>query len=340
MEKRIRKRDKEMFNKDIGIDLGTANVLIYVRGQGIVLNEPSVVAIDSETKKPLAVGSEAHEMLGRTPGKVKAIKPMKEGVIADFEVTEVMLNYFIKKINARSLFSRPRILICCPSNITQVEKNAIKEAAERTGARRVFIEEEPKVAAIGAGMDIAKPSGNMVIDIGGGTTDIAILSLGGIVNSASIKVAGNTFDNDIMKYIKDKYKLLIGERTAEDIKINIGTVFSGNKKEKMEVRGRDLVTGLPHSINITSEEVQESLKDSAYEIIKVVKTVLEQTPPELAADIIDKGIVITGGGSMIDGFEKLLAHELKVPVFMAESPLTCVAEGTGILLENLHLIDR
>lgn len=328
-----------MFNKDIGIDLGTANVLIYVKGQGIVLNEPSVVAIDSETKKPLAVGLEAHEMLGRTPGKVKAIKPMKDGVIADFEVTEIMLNYFIKKINAKSIFSRPRILICCPSNITQVEKNAIKEAAERTGARKVYLEEEPKVSAVGAGLDIAKPSGNMVIDIGGGTTDIAVLSLGGIVNSASINIAGNTFDNDISKYIKDKYKLLIGERTSEQIKIQIGTVYKGNKKEKMEVRGRDLVTGLPHSITITSEEVEEALKKSVYEIIKIAKGVLEQTPPELSADIIDKGIVITGGGALIDGFDKLLAQELKVPIFIAESPLTCVAEGAGIMLDNLYLLD-
>ncbi|MFA5407308.1 MAG: rod shape-determining protein MreB [Bacilli bacterium] len=329
-----------MFNKDIGIDLGTANVLIYVKGQGVILNEPSVVAIDAETKKPLAVGSEAHEMLGRTPGKVRAIKPMKDGVIADFEVTEIMLNYFIKKINGKSLFSRPRILICCPSNITQVEKNAIKEAAERTGARKVYLEEEPKVAAIGAGLDIAKPSGNMVIDIGGGTTDIAVLSLGDIVNSASIKIAGNTFDNDISKYIKDKYKLLIGERTAEDIKIEIGTVFKGNKKEKKEVRGRDMVTGLPHSITITSEEVEDALKKSVYEIIKVTKFVLEQTPPELSADIIDKGIVITGGGALIDGFDKLLAQELKVPIFIAESPLTCVVEGAGIMLNNLRYIDK
>jgi rod shape-determining protein MreB len=328
-----------MFNKDIGIDLGTANVLIYVKGQGIVLNEPSVVAIDSETKKPLAVGIEAHEMLGRTPGKVKAIKPMKDGVIADFEVTEIMLNYFIKKINAKSIFSRPRILICCPSNITQVEKNAIKEAAERTGARKVYLEEEPKVAAIGAGLDIAKPSGNMVIDIGGGTTDIAVLSLGGIVNSASIKIAGNTFDSDISKYIKDKYKLLIGERTSEDIKIQIGTVLKDNKKEKMEVRGRDLVTGLPHSVAITSAEIEEALRKSVYEIIKTAKTVLEQTPPELSADIINKGIVITGGGALIDGFDKLFANELKVPVFIAESPLTCVAEGAGMMLDNLYLLE-
>lgn len=329
-----------MFNKDIGIDLGTANVLIYVKGQGIVLNEPSVVAIDSETKKPLAVGREAHEMLGRTPGKVKAIKPMKDGVIADFESTEIMLNYFIRKINGKNLFSRPRILICCPSNITQVEKNAIKEAAERTGARKVFLEEEPKVAAIGAGLDISKPSGNMIIDIGGGTTDIAILSLGGIVNSASIRIAGNTFDNEIIKFIKNKYKLLIGEITAEDIKKKIGTVYPSSKKEKMEVRGRDLVTGLPHVITVTSEEVEEALRESVYEIIRTAKLVLEQTPPELSADIIDKGIVLTGGGCMIDGFDRLISKELKVPVFIAESPLTCVAEGAGILLENLHLIDN
>ena len=329
-----------MFNKDIGIDLGTANVLIYIKGQGVVLNEPSVVAIDSDTKRPLAVGTEAREMLGRTPGKVKAIKPMKDGVIADFETTGIMLNYFIKKVNGKSFFQRPRILICCPSNITQVEKNAIKEAAERTGARKVFLEEEPKVAAIGAGMDISKPSGNMVIDIGGGTTDIAILSLGGIVESASIRIAGNAFDNDIIKYIKDKYKLLVGERTAEEIKITIGTVFPGNKNEKMEVRGRDLVTGLPHTITLTSEEVEEGLRESVYTIIHAAKGILEQTPPELSADIIDKGIVLTGGGSLIDGFSQILAQELKVPVFTAESPLTCVAEGTGILLDNLHLVDK
>ncbi len=329
-----------MFAKDIGIDLGTANVLIYVKGQGIVLNEPSVVAMDAQTKKPLAVGSEAREMLGRTPGSMVAIRPMKDGVIADFEITEVMLNHFIKKINGKSFLSRPRILICCPSNITQVEKNAIKEAAERTGAKKVFIEEEPKVAAVGAGMDISKPSGNMVIDIGGGTTDIAVLSLGGIVTSSSIKIAGNVFDSDIMKYIKDKYKLLIGDRTAEEIKMTIGTVYTGNKSDKMEVRGRDLVTGLPHTIVLCSEEVEEALRESVYIIVHTAKSVLEKTPPELAADIIDKGIVITGGGALIDGFDQLLAHELKVPVFVAESPLTCVVEGTGILLDNINLIDK
>lgn len=328
-----------MFSKDIGIDLGTANVLIYIKGQGIVLDEPSVVALDSETKRIVAVGKDARDMLGRTPGKVQAIRPMKDGVIADFEVTDIMLNHFLKKINGRNFFSRPRILICCPSNITQVEKNAIKEAAERTGARKVFLEEEPKVAAVGAGLDIAKPSGNMVIDIGGGTTDIAVLSLGGIVTSASLKIAGNVFDNDIIKYVKDKYKLLIGERTAEDIKIKIGTVYPENLNEKVEVKGRDLVTGLPHSIVICSAEIEEALRESMFQIISKTKNVLEDTPPELSSDIIDKGIVLTGGGAMINGLDKLLSHELKVPVFLAESPLTCVVEGTGVLLENVHLID-
>ena len=329
-----------MFAKDIGIDLGTANVLIYIKDQGIVLNEPSIVAIDSDTKKILAVGTQAREMLGRTPGKVQAIRPMKDGVIADFEVTEMMLNSFIRKVNGKSFLSRPRILICCPSNITQVEKNAIKEAAERTGARKVFLEEEPKVAAIGAGLDISKPSGNMVIDIGGGTTDIAILSLGDIVTSDSIKIAGNTFDNDIIKYIKEKYKLLIGDRTAEEIKLEIGSVYPEDRNEKMDVKGRDLVTGLPHTITICSEEVEEALRESVFAIIGAAKNVLEETPPELAADIIDKGIVITGGGALIHGFEELLSHELKVPVFIAETPLTCVVEGTGILLDNIHLIEK
>lgn len=328
-----------MFAKDIGIDLGTANILIYIKGQGIVLNEPSIVAIDSDTKKILAVGTQAKEMLGRTPGKVQAIRPMKDGVIADFEITEMMLNDFIRKINGKKFLSRPKILICCPSNITQVEKNAIKEAAERTGARKVYIEEEPKVAAIGAGLDISKPSGNMVIDIGGGTTDIAVLSLGDIVKSESIKVAGNTFDADIIKYIKDKYKLLVGDRTAEEIKFEIGSVYPEGKNDTIEVKGRDLVTGLPHTITICSEEIEEALRESVYTIVHAAKNVLEQTPPELSADIIDKGIVITGGGSLIHGFDSLLSHELKVPVYVAESPLTCVVEGTGILLDNIHLIE-
>ena len=328
-----------MFSKDIGIDLGTANVLIFVKGQGVVLNEPSVVAVDAESKKVLAVGNDAKEMLGRTPGKIKAIKPMKDGVIADFEITELMLNNFIKKINCKNLFAKPRILICCPSNITQVEKNAIKEAAEKTGARKVLIEEETKVAAIGAGLDISKPTGSMVIDIGGGTTDIAVLSLGGIVNSISIKTAGNAFDAQIMKYIKNKYKLLIGERTAEDIKLSIGTTYNNKKKEKMEIRGRDMVSGLPKTVTISSEEVKEALDDNVNDIVHNVKLILEMTPPELSADIINKGIVLTGGGALLDGLDRVLEDKLKVPVYVASNPLTCVAEGTGILLENINLVD-
>ena len=329
-----------MFSKDIGIDLGTANVLVYIKGEGIVLNEPSVVAIDSESKKTLAVGRQAHDMLGRTPGDIKAIRPLKDGVIADFDATEIMLNHFIKEVNGRKLFSRPRILICCPSNITQVEKNAIKEAAERTGAKKVFIEEEPKVAAIGAGLNIAEPNGSMVIDIGGGTTDIAILSLGGIVTSASLKVAGDAFDADIQKYIKDKYKLLIGDRTAEEIKFSIGCVYPKVRNEKMTVRGRNLINGLPYTVTITSSEIEEALRKSAHTIVNKVKNVLEQAPPELASDIINKGIVLTGGGALMAGLDLLLANELKVPVIIATSPLTCVAEGTGVLLDNKKLLEE
>ena len=329
-----------MLAKDIGIDLGTANVLIYIKGRGIVLNEPSIVVIDTETNKVIAVGEEAREMLGRTPEKVKAVKPMKDGVIADFELTEIMLNYFINKIKARSLFSRPRILICCPTNITPVEKNAIKEAAERTGARKVFIEEEPKVAAIGAGMDISKPSANMVIDIGGGTTDIAILSMNGIVSSASVRIAGNVFDQDIIKYIRGKYKLLIGEKTAEDIKINFANVYKPSKKEKLVVKGRNLITGLPDSIELTQEETKEALEDNLNRIIKSTKNVLEQTPPELSADIVEKGLVLTGGGAKLTGLVDLLEEELTIPILIAETPLTCVAEGTGVLLEDIKGLEE
>ena len=327
-----------MLSKDIGIDLGTANVLIYIKGQGVVLNEPSIVAIDTETKRVIAVGTEANKMVGRTPGKVRAIKPMKDGVIADFEITEIMLNSFIKKIKGKSLFSRPKILICCPSNITPVEKNAIKEAAERTGARKVYIEEEPKVAAIGAGMDISIPEASMVIDIGGGTTDIAVLSLNDMVTSSSIKIAGNVFDQEIIKYIKEKYKLLIGEVTAENIKINFANVYKPDKKKKLEVRGRDLVTGLPHIIEITQDETEQALKDSITKIIKATTNVLEQTPPELSADIVEKGIILTGGGAMLKGLLEILKQELSVPILIAESPLTCVAEGTGIILEKKYLL--
>lgn len=324
-----------MLARDIGIDLGTANVLIYLKGKGIVLNEPSIVVVDTETKKVIAVGREANEMLGRTPGKVKAIRPMKDGVIADFEIAEIMLKEFIKKAKAKKSIARPRILICCPTNITPVEKNAIKEAAEQAGARKVYIEEEPKVAAIGAGMDISKPIANMVLDIGGGTTDVAVLSMNGIVSSSSIKIAGNTLNQDIIKYMREKYKLLIGEPTAEDIKINFSNVYKPNKKEKLEIKGRDLITGLPHKIEINQQETKEAMEESVNKIIKVIKNVLEQTPPELSADIVEKGIILTGGGSLLTGFQELLEEELKIPVLMSESPLTCVAEGTGILLGNV-----
>ena len=329
-----------MLAKDIGIDLGTANVLIYIKGQGIVLNEPSIVAIEIETKKVIAVGKDANKMVGRTPGKIKAIKPMKDGVIADFELTEIMLNEFLKKAKIKNIISRPRILICCPSNVTPVEKNAIKEAAERTGARKVYIEEEPKVAAIGAGMDVEEASANMVIDIGGGTTDIAILSLNGIVLSSSIRIAGNTFDDDIIKYIKEKYKLLIGEKTAENIKINFANMYNPNKNKKMEVRGRNLITGLPNMIEITQDEIKNALTESTFKIVKSIVNILEQTPPELSSDIVDKGILLTGGGSLLTGLPELLEKQLKVPVLIASSPLTSVAEGTGILLDKLRDLEE
>lgn len=326
------------FSKAVGIDLGTANVLIYVKGEGIVLDEPSVVAIEVETKKSLAVGNEAKQMLGRTPGRVQAIRPLKDGVIADFEVTEMMLDYFIKKLKLKGVFSRPTILICCPSNITSVERNAIRDAAYRAGAKKVFIEEEPKVAAIGAGLDISKPTGNMVLDIGGGTTDVAILSLGEIVTSTSLKIAGDRMDRDIIKYVKDTYKLLIGDRTAETIKTTIGTAWRGSRKDSMDVSGRDLVTGLPHTISITSDEVELAIHESLQEIVRACRVVLEQTPPELSADIVTRGIVITGGGALLDGLDQMLMNELGVPVYVAENALRCVAEGTGIMLENLHIV--
>ncbi len=284
-------------SKEIGIDLGTANILIYVKGEGIVVNEPSVVTINTETNRPVAVGEEAREMLGKTPGKLQAIRPLKDGVIADFQITEIMLTHFINKLNLKGIFSRPTILICCPSNITSIEKSAIQDVALRCGAKKVYIEEEPKVAAIGAGLDISKPSGNMVIDIGGGTTDIAVLSLGDIVTSQSLKIAGDKMDQDIIKYVKDKYKLLIGESTAEEIKVNIGCAVDADESNTFEVRGRDLVTGLPKTITMNETETQEALKETCETILISSKQVLEQTPPELSADIVNKGIFLTGGGA-------------------------------------------
>lgn len=324
----------KMFAKDIGIDLGTANVLIHMKDKGVVLNEPSVVAVEKKSNKVLAVGEEAWKMVGRTPGNIIAIRPMKDGVIADFDITEAMLSHFLDKLKLKGIFSKPRILICCPTNITSVEQKAIRQAAEKSGGKKIYLEEEPKVAAIGAGMDIFQPSGNMVIDIGGGTTDVAVLSMGDIVTSESINVAGDTFDNDIIQYIKNEHKLLIGERTAEEIKIEVGTVFEGIRNEERDIRGRDLVTGLPRTITVTSSEILMALEESVGLIVTAAKNVLERTPPELSADIIDRGVFLTGGGALIHGIDQLLAEELKVPVFVAENPLNCVAVGTGLLLES------
>ncbi|WP_280770539.1 rod shape-determining protein [Salipaludibacillus daqingensis] len=329
-----------MFGRDIGIDLGTANVLIHVKGRGIVLNEPAVVAIDTSTKRVLAVGEEAFRMVGRTPGNIVAIRPLKDGVIADFETTEQMLKHFLEKIRVKSWFVKPRILICCPTNITSVEQKAIREAAEKSGGKNVYLEEEPKVAAVGAGMDIYQPSGNMVVDIGGGTTDVAVLSMGDIVTASSIKIAGDRFDADILHYIKKKYKLLIGERTAETIKKEVGTVFPGARNEEIDIRGRDMVNGLPKTINIKSEEIRVAMEEAVYHIVHAAKNVLEKTPPELSADIIDRGVIITGGGAYLHGIDQLLAEELKVPVFIAENPMDCVANGTGMMLENLDRINK
>ena len=329
-----------LFSKDIGIDLGTANVLIYEKGKGIVLEEPSVVSMDAQTGRMIAAGEEARQMLGPTPGKIEVVRPMKDGVIADIAATEMMLKHFINSLNIKGMLSQPRIMICCPTNITLVEKNAIREAAEKCGAREVFIEEEPKIAALGAGMDISKPSGNMVIDVGGGTADIAVLSLGDIVTSASIKIAGNRFDQDIVDYIKTNYKLLIGDRTAEEIKISVATVYPEGREEELQVRGRDLVSGLPRTITISSTEVEESLRESVRIIVHAAKNVLEQTPPELSADIMNKGIVLTGGGALLHGLDRLLADELHVPVFVADNPLHCVVIGTGIMLDHIDKIRR
>ncbi len=329
-----------MFSRDIGIDLGTANVLIYVKGQGIVLNEPSVIALDTDTKQLLAVGEEARRMVGRTPANIVAIRPLRDGVIADFEITEMMLTHFINKIKVKGFLKKPRILICTPTHITSVEQKAIRQAAERSGGKQVYLEEEPKVAAVGAGMDIFQPSGNMVIDIGGGTTDIAVLSMGDIVTAQTIKMAGDKFDREILNYIKRKYKLLIGERTAEQVKIQVGTVFKNARDESMDIRGRDMVSGLPKTLTIHSNEIEEALADSISLLVSAAKNVLEQTPPELSADIIDRGVILTGGGAQLHGIDQLLANELKVPVVVAENPMTCVVEGAGKMLEHLDSLPK
>ncbi|MHA3065866.1 rod shape-determining protein MreB [Lacticaseibacillus saniviri] len=321
--------------KDIGIDLGTANVLINVKGKGIVLNEPSVVAIDTKTGKVLAVGTEAYRMVGRTPGNIRSIRPLKDGVIADFDITEAMLEYFINKLDVKGVLSKPNILICAPTNITSIEQKAIIQAAEKSGGRKVYLEFEPKVAAVGAGLDIFQPQGNMVIDIGGGTADVAVLSMGEIVTSRSLRLAGDRMDAAIVAYVKNKHKLLIGEHTAEKIKIEIGAVYDADPKETIEVRGRDIATGLPREVEVTAAEVEEALHETMLAIVGAAKEVLEQTPPELSADIIDRGIMLTGGGALLKGISQLFASELKVPVLLADAPLDAVALGTGTLLDNI-----
>ena len=326
------------FGQDIGIDLGTATVIAYVKGKGIVLREPSVVAVDSNTNNVLAVGKEARRMLGRTPGNIVATRPLREGVISNYTVTEKMLKYFINKVCGKFFFS-PRIMICIPSQVTEVEKRAVIDAASQAGARKVYLIEEPIAAAIGAGIDISRPCGNMVVDIGGGTTDIAVISLGGSVVSSSLKVAGDKFDEYIVKYIKRKYNVMIGERTAEDLKINIGCVFPKIQNSEMEVRGRDLVTGLPRTLTIQSSEMLEALIEPAMMVVDAVHSVLEKTPPELAADISDRGIYMTGGGCLVDGLDKLLQEKTGINVMIAEDAVSCVALGTGKALDNLDSLD-
>ena len=327
------------WGQDIGIDLGTATVIAYVKGKGIVLREPSVVAVDNNTGEVVAVGEEARRMLGRTPGNIVATRPLREGVISDYTVTEKMLKYFINKVGGKTLFA-PRIMICIPSRVTEVEKKAVIDAATNAGARKVYLIEEPIAAAIGAGIDISKPCGNMVVDIGGGTTDIAVISLGGSVVSTSLKVAGDKFDEYIIKYIKKKHNIAIGERTAEDLKVNVGCVYPKIQDVEMDVRGRDLTQGLPTTVTIHSSEMLEALQEPALMIVDAVHSVLERTPPELAADISDKGIYMTGGGCLIDGLDKLLQEKTGINVMIAQDTVSCVALGTGKALDNLDSLDE
>lgn len=320
--------------KDIGIDLGTSNVLIYVKDEGILLDEPSVIAIDTESKEVLAVGEEANAMLGRTPNKVKAIKPLKDGVIADFEYASVMLEEFIKKIKKKGSLKKSLVIICCPTNITKVEKNAMYELIDNIGAKKICVEEEPKVAAIGCGLNIDKASGSMIIDIGGGTTDIAVLSLSAIVESTSIKIAGNTFNQAIIDYIKENHDLLIGEKTAEEIKIKLGTLIDIDEDNFVEIKGRSIKTGMPKTISVTEEEIKNALIPEIDKITVEIKKILESISPELSSDIVEKGIIITGGGALIKGISQYIEDIIKIPVYISENPLTCIADGCGILLNN------
>ena len=327
--------------RDMGIDLGTANTLVHVKGRGIVLREPSVVAIKSDSGDVLAVGEEAKRMIGRTPGNIIAIRPMKDGVIADFDVTQAMLKYFIRKAMNSKSFVRPRVVVGVPSGVTEVEKRAVIDAAQQAGAREAYLIEEPMAAAIGAGLPVEEATGNMVVDIGGGTTEIAVISLGGIVTSRSIRIGGDEMDTSIVAYIKRVYNLMIGERTAEEIKMSIGAaIVSSDNDRPMEVRGRDLVTGLPKTITIQAREIREALADPIYKIVEAVKGTLEKTPPELAADVMDHGIMMTGGGALLTNLDKLISNETGMPVLVADDALSCVGEGTGRSLENLNLLKR
>ncbi len=325
-----------LFSQDIGIDLGTANTLVFVKGKGIVIREPSVVAVDVRTQPPkvVAVGAEAKEMIGRTPGSITAVRPLKDGVIADFDVTADMLKAFIKRAISSSPFTRARVMICIPSGVTEVERRAVHDAARSAGAKYVSLIEEPMAAAIGAGLPVSEATGSMVVDIGGGTAEVAVLSLGDIVTSRSARVAGDDFDDAIIAYIKKKYNLLVGERTAEDIKIRIGSAYAYDGEGAMNVKGRNLMDGLPKNVEVTSEEIREALSDPVSQIIDAIRSTLEKTPPELAADIIDHGITLTGGGALLRGLDKLIEIETKMPVHIAQNPLDCVVDGTGICLEN------
>jgi rod shape-determining protein MreB len=329
------------FSNDMAIDLGTANTLVYVKSDGIVLNEPSIVAIHQADNTVLAVGKEAKAMLGRTPGNIVAIRPLKDGVIADFDVTEKMLGYFIRRVHRRRALVRPRIVIGVPSGITQVEKRAVRDSAMQAGAREVYLIEEPMAAAIGAGMPITEPGGNMVVDIGGGTTEVAVISLSGIVYSRSVRIAGDEMDESIVQYIRKNYNLLVGERRAEEIKIKLGSAYPmGGERRTMEVKGRDLIDGIPKTIVIGDDEIREALREPIMTIVDAVRTALERTPPELAADIVDKGIVLTGGGALLKGLDLLLRQETNLPITVAEDPLSCVALGTGKVLDELDLLKK
>ena len=324
-----------MFNKDIGIDLGTANTLVYLRGKGIVMREPSVVAVDTKTDDVRGVGQEAKAMIGRTPGNIVAVRPLKDGVIADYDITANMLSYFIKRVCGSNKFFGPRVVICIPSGVTEVERRDVREASLRAGARQVSIIEEPMAAAIGAGLPISEPTGSMIVDIGGGTSEVAVISLGGIVASRSVRVGGDEFDQSIIAYIKRKYNLLIGERTAEDIKIQIGSAYPLEEETTLEIKGRNLVDGLPKNITIGSEEIREALSESLYKVVDAVKETLERTPPELSADIIDHGITLSGGGALLRGLDQLISTETGIDVHVAETPLDCVALGSGAVLDHI-----